>query len=182
MTYSVGFRAPARSELIAHWCDHLLGILPDDDRYTDPAMTPQANPGEIAPATLDRLHAMITDALSDRQAFAKWFGEYTSTPKYPDAIEAIEDEDEAAIRGRLSEGTPLVRNPASRFVFVRSDAGSIQLFVEGSSYECFGEAAPFAERLCAEERIAFDPSQEITDATIALIAEFLNNGSIAFEG
>src|SRR5688572_6389789 len=36
MTYSVGFRAPSRSELVAHFCDHVLGTLEDDDRYADP--------------------------------------------------------------------------------------------------------------------------------------------------
>ena len=27
MTYSIGFRAPSRAELIAHWCDHVLEEL-----------------------------------------------------------------------------------------------------------------------------------------------------------
>ena len=58
MTYSVGFRAPSRAELIAHWCDHLLAELADDDRYADPDLAPQANPGEIAPAALDRLQCV----------------------------------------------------------------------------------------------------------------------------
>src|SRR3546814_14884173 len=32
MTYSIGFRAPSRGELIADWCDHLLDSTRDDDQ------------------------------------------------------------------------------------------------------------------------------------------------------
>ena len=81
MTYSVGFRAPSRSELVAHFCDHVLGTMDDDDRYADPGLRRQANPGEIAPAALDRLHAMVAESLQDREAFTRWFGGYVTSPK-----------------------------------------------------------------------------------------------------
>ncbi len=48
MTYSIGFRAPSRAELIAGWCDDLIAGLEDDDRYTDPGLAAQTNPGEIS--------------------------------------------------------------------------------------------------------------------------------------
>lgn len=85
MTYSVGFRAPSRSELIAHWCDDVLSRLDDDDRYTDPDLMRQADPAEIAAAAIDRLHGMAMEKLGDREAFARWFGEYVATRKGEDA-------------------------------------------------------------------------------------------------
>ena len=81
MTYSVGFRAPSRAELIAHWCDDVLSRLTDDDRYTDPGLAVQDDPTVIADAALDRMHAMVLDKLGDRDAFARWFGEYVAGRK-----------------------------------------------------------------------------------------------------
>lgn len=78
MTYSVGFRAPSRGELISHWCDHLLDRLEDDDRYTDPDLTPQADPTVVSEAAIDRLYAMIIETVGDRDAFGRWFVDHVA--------------------------------------------------------------------------------------------------------
>ncbi|MBL0925894.1 MAG: cupin domain-containing protein [Sphingomonadaceae bacterium] len=175
MTYSIGFRAPSRSELIADFADYLVAELEDDDRYTDPGLTAQANPGEILAEALARLHAMVTEKLADRQAFARWFGRYNSTPKYPEIDWAPEAPvSEQDVRDLLASGATLVRNPASRFSFVRqSDA--VLLFVDGECVECHSETAAFAERLCAEDK----PSAGGGDG--ALISQLINNGSLALD-
>ena len=80
MTYSIGFRSPSRKELIGSWCDDLLPQMTDDDRYCDPDLATQSNPGEIPATAIDRLHAMVTEKLADRNDFAKWFGEYSRKP------------------------------------------------------------------------------------------------------
>ena len=181
MTYSIGFRAPSRSELLSHWCDHVLAELDDDDRYADPDLARQANPGEIASAALDRLHAMVSEALLDRDGFARWFGQYTSTPKYPDALgEPDEPLNASQLRKRLATGEPLVRNPASRFAFIRN-GGGLTLFVDGENFACGPEIVPFAEALCAQERLSFGPAEPLNDATIALIATLYDMGSVGFE-
>ena len=180
MTYSIGFRAPSRGELIAHWCDSLLDELHDDDRYADPGLPPQPNPGEISADAIARLHAMATGKLLDRDAFARWFGQYNSTPKYPD----IDWRPDAPItverlRERLSGGAPLCRNAASRFSFVRQHAGLLLLFVDGECFECSGEAVAAAEQLCV-------PGRDVTlsgdtPAVLALIAALYNQGSLTLE-
>jgi 50S ribosomal protein L16 3-hydroxylase len=113
MTYSIGFRAPARSELIAHWCDHILAALGDDDRYADPDLVAAAEPEEITAAAIDRLHAMVLDKLGDRAAFARWFGEYVTTPKYGEPEDYDADD------------------PATRRAFVRGADGAKMRFVNG---------------------------------------------------
>jgi 50S ribosomal protein L16 3-hydroxylase len=179
MTYSIGFRAPSRSELVAHWGDHVLAHLEEDDRYTDPALRAQANPGEIPADALARLHAMVTETLQDRDAFARWFGEYNSTPKYPDADwEPEEPADPETVRARLADEGVLIRNPASRFSFVRQDGDALLLFVDGHSFACVGETSALAEALCAQDRIAPGPSSE---PALALIAALINQGSLAFD-
>jgi 50S ribosomal protein L16 3-hydroxylase len=183
MTYSIGFRAPARSELIGHYVDDVLDALADDDRYDDPGLVAQANPGEISADAVSALHAMITTTLADRAAFARWFGGYNSTPKYPD----IDWQPEAPVgaselREALAGGEPLCRNPASRFSFIRQDAGGVLLFVDGGCFECTGETAAFAKTLCAQDRVTVDPQLTKSEAAMTLLAQLFNQGSVALEG
>lgn len=180
MTYSVGFRAPSRGELVSGWCDHLLEHLPDDDRYADPDLARAANPGEIAPAALDRLHAMVTSALRDRAAFARWFGTYSSTPRDPDAVRAP-DVPPAVIAARLAEGGVVCRSPASRFGFIRRDAGALTLFVDGAAFDCAGATAAFAEALCAGDAVAVAVDATLAPETAALIADLAGQGSVTVD-
>jgi 50S ribosomal protein L16 3-hydroxylase len=180
MTYSVGFRAPSRADLIGHFVDDLLDGLSDDDRYSDPDLAAQSNPGEINADAIDALHAMITEKLSDRAAFARWFGTYNSTPKYPEIDWSPEEPfrvDE--LRTRLTAGDALCRNPASRFSFVRQDM-SVLLFVDGACFDCKAEAAVFAESLCAEDMLTVGSKFLQSEAVIALLLQLLNQGSVAF--
>ena len=182
MTYSIGFRAPSRSELIAHFCDHVLGTLEDDDRYADPDLPRQANPGEIAPAALARLHAMIADTLQDREAFARWFGAYVTAPKYPELDwapdEAVSPDE---LRGRLEAGEGLHRNAASRFSFIRRGDAGLMLFVDGQSHACSGEVATVAEALCAQGSLTIEPALRGSDDVIELLARLVAEGSLSFD-
>lgn len=181
MTYSVGFRAPSRSELIAHWCDHLLADMQDDDRYSDAHLRPQQNPGEISAQAIGELHAMVTAKMLDRDAFARWFGQYSSTRKYPDVDWQPEEPialDE--LREFLTDGFPLCRNPASRFSFIRT-GDAVVLFVDGRSFECSAETTALAAQLCAHDRIEIDSNLLESDAALILIATLFNQGSLAFD-
>lgn len=181
MTYSVGFRAPSRSELIADWSEAMLADLDDDDRYADPDLPEQENPGEITPQAIARLHAMVAERMLDRDAFARWFAQYTTAPKYadidwrPEQPLGIEE-----VRRMLGGGTELLRNPASRFSFVRQ-ATSVLLSVDGRCFDCTGETAAFAERLAGQDRVVARPDELASEPTAELIAALLNQGSIAFD-
>ena len=182
MTYSIGFRAPSRSELIAHWSDHLLDGMDDDDRYADPDLAAQANPGEIGSDAIAQLQAMMLASLQDRDAFVRWFGQFNSTRKYPDIDWRPEEPVEVdQLRACLASGMPLQRNPASRFSFVRQNAGALLLFVDGECFECSGDTATLAEAICAESEITIAGHLQASDAAMALIAALYNQGSVAFE-
>lgn len=179
MTYSIGFRAPSRAELVAGWSEQLVAGMEDGDRYADPDLAAQDNPGKISAAAIARLHMMVTDKMHDRAAFARWFGEHGSTPKNPDldwrpeVPIAVEE-----LRARFERGEPLRRNPASRFSFVREDKGLVLLFVDGVTFECADETSDLAETLCAHGRVV---SQVKSDSALALIAKLFNQGSVAFD-
>ena len=181
MTYSIGFRAPSRSELIAGWCDEVLAGLDDDDRYADPDLSAQANPGEISAAALARLHAMVTEKLGDRAAFTRWFGADSSAPKYPE-IDWSPDEplgiDE--LRAALIGGGVLQRNPASRFSFVHGAAGTVLLFVDGECHECTDEIGALAELICASDRFEAGADLANSEAAMTMITTLFNQGCLAF--
>jgi 50S ribosomal protein L16 3-hydroxylase len=182
MTYSIGFRAPSRSELIEQWSEQLLAEMPEDDRYEDPDLQAQDNPGEISASAIAKLHAMITETMLDRDAFVRWFGQYNSTPKYPDMD--WQPEEQIAIetlREALAGDGSLCRNPASRFSFVRRGADSLLLFVDGACFECAGETAALAEMLCAQDHVEVDPELVKSDLVMGLLVTLFNQGSLAFE-
>jgi 50S ribosomal protein L16 3-hydroxylase len=182
MTYSIGFRAPSSAELIAGWCDDLAAGMVDEDRYTDPGLAAQANPGEISAHAIAQLHTMVTEALSDRATFARWFGSYTTTRKYPD-IEWQPEEPmvRADLQELLAQGMPLIRNPASRFSFIREETGDLLLFVDGECFECAGGFRVLAEQLCASDPLSLDAELAKSDEVAELIVQLFNRGSIGFE-
>lgn len=183
MTYSVGFRAPSRSELVDGWTQEVLDQLTENDRYGDMSLQLQANPGLISDQALSCLHRMVIERLNDKDAFARWFGKFATAPKSaamdwrPD--HSISDDQ---ISLKLASGKAMVRNPASRFAYVRQAGNSLLLNVDGESYECSGEANAFAEALCANTRIFMDPCKATARPTRELIRALVNRGCIAFEG
>lgn len=180
MTLSIGFRAPSRAELIGDWSDHLIEEMSDDDRFADPGLALQANPGEIGAEALARLQAMVIDALGDKQRFARWFGASSSTRKYPDIDwrpeEPLSLDD---VRDGLVQGLGLQRNPASRFAFVREGGGAVVLFVDGETFECDADIARLAEAICADDIIE---APSATDAAVGLLHALCTMGSLAFVG
>ena len=183
MTYSVGFRAPSRSELLTHFVDDLVAEMEDDDRYADPELATQENPGEISSAALDKLHQLAIEKLQDRSYFARWFGSYSSTRKYPEIDWSPEDlVSETDISAQLKLGVFVSRNPASRFSFLRQDDATILLFVDGTSFHCEDSCATFAENLCRADTTEL-PAQEVPNEPLQqLITALINQGSIALDG
>ncbi|EPR15385.1 cupin [Sphingobium indicum IP26] len=182
MTYSIGFRAPSRAELVENWCRHQADAMADEDRYADPDLIRQSNAGEIAASAIDRMHAMAMEALSDRNAFARWFGLHNSLPKYADMDwRPDEPADQRTVRAMLAQGVPLGRNPASRFAFIRPGEPELLLFVDGHGFDCDGAAALLAEALCREPMTVVDAKLAAFPAVVALVAALIDQGSLAFD-
>ena len=182
MTYSIGFRAPSRAELVEHWSEHLVDALPDEDRYADPDLVRQDHPGEIAASAIDRLHGLVLEALSDRATFARWFGAYSSQPKYADTDwQPEEPADVNMARALIAAQVPLCRNPASRFAFMTQADDAVTLFVDGQSFDCVGDGALLARALCGRGDLMVDPALAGSDTALTLIAALIDQGSVAFD-
>lgn len=181
MTYSVGLRAPSRAELIGHWAEQLVASLPDSDRYADPDLGAQPNPGEIVPAAIARLHAMVTAQMLDRDAFARWFAAHATAPKYPERDWRPEQPVvRSDLRRDLAAGAVLRRNPASRFSFIRQGTDTVLLFADGRQYDCTGPAASLAETLCARDTHRIDAALT-GDAVLTMLAGLIDEGSLILE-
>src|SRR5579863_1789431 len=186
MTYSIGFRTPARSELISDWADHVASEMAEDDRYADPDLQVQDNPGEIAPDAIAALHNLVIVKMQDRAGFARWFGEFATAPKYPDVDWRPEVPiGLATMRQRLADA-PLHRNPASRFSFIRQDsarqgADAVWLFVDGECFDCRDAAALFATQICASIALLVDAQVLASESALAVVAQLHNQGSVSFD-
>ncbi len=179
MTYSIGFRAPSRADLVGDFADDLIEHMAEDDRYADPGLAQQANPGEITADALARLHAMVTEALADKQAFASWFGRHASQPKYPDndwRPDAPVSADD--VRAMLQDGQVLERNPASRLAFVRRQDGGATLFADGQD---FVVPMALAESLCAQQHVGGEVGWLDDETALDVLVALFNQGSLVVE-
>lgn len=179
MTYSVGFRAPATSEMLAHYADDVLLGLTDDPRYADPDLAEQDNPGEILPEALQRMQAMVLDQLRDPQAFSRWAGEFITASKYPDIDwQPAEPLTHSTLESELALGQALHCNPATRFAFTRMDDGGLCLFVNGASYQCGSAASGMAERLCRDRQVDLNAEETADTTLMELLVALYNAGAL----
>ncbi len=81
----------------------------------------------------------------------------------------------------LASGASLSRNPASRFSFIRQQAQTILLFVDGQCFDCAGDMALLAERLCARPTLIVEAGLAASTPVAALIAVLVDQGSVAFD-
>jgi 50S ribosomal protein L16 3-hydroxylase len=125
---------------------------------------------------------MMLESLSDPASFARWFGTFNSTPKYGDMDwqpeTPVEPED---VRASISEAVPLLRNPASRMVFIANGDDALMLFADGACIDCVGETSAVAKILCAQDSLGLDVYLATNAAVVDLLTELCNMGCIAFE-
>lgn len=72
MTYSIGFRAPSRADLLEDLLGQILEQPDMQERFRDPKRCLQADPTTLAEADLERLTDFILQALPDRTAIRRW--------------------------------------------------------------------------------------------------------------
>ena len=135
LTFSVGMRAPAITELMGDFVDTLAAESDEAQRYHDETLTVPADPNEIDAAAMARvveaLQALRTD---DPDRLGDWFGRFITS--YRNAHEVMPADSVPArieLEWQLSEcGAVLQRNPFSRMAWRRTAEGA-QLFVAGTA-------------------------------------------------
>jgi 50S ribosomal protein L16 3-hydroxylase len=153
ITCSVGFRAPARSEILGSFIDDLLPRLDETERYQDQDLTRQQNPGEISAQALARIRDIVRLKALDNQYINHWFARYITEPKYQADYETATMTRDTLLK-TLDSHEIIYRDAQSRFAYI-SEASDCFLFVNGEEFPCDCE---FAQFICQAKQY---PSQAL---------------------
>lgn len=169
MTYSIGFRAPAASELAREFLAWLQERVDLPGRYRDPGIAPTAHPGRIPEDMVDRVASTLGAIRWHRGDVARFLGNWLSEPKAHVLFE------------------PPTR-PLARAAFARAAArrgvrlaGATLLLVRGPyAYVNGEELRPPADarRLVARlaDRRALPPETDVTPGAEALLYTWYRSG------
>jgi 50S ribosomal protein L16 3-hydroxylase len=96
-TFSVGFRAPAATEMLDDLATELLSRGPAPKYLTDPPLTLEMANNNIPPVYIARVKALLMETLNDDQLLAEWFAQFMTEPKYPMLVDETGEERVASI-------------------------------------------------------------------------------------
>jgi 50S ribosomal protein L16 3-hydroxylase len=174
MTYSIGFRAPARSELAGELLQRLADFDADartgvqQQLYTDRAQTATETPAAVPPGLLEFAQQSLQDALKDPLALACVLGEYLTEPKASVWFE------EPAARWNPRHTGALELDPRSRMLYDRH-----HVFLNGESYRARGADAALMRRLADQRFLAPAELRRASGAALSLLADWHEAGWLA---
>lgn len=174
MTYSIGFRQPARGELarellqrLADESEDRLGAL----AYRDPGQAAVESPGEIPGAMLEFAREAVRRATADPDMLALVLGEWLTDPKPGVWFEShAEAADTAGAAG-------LVLDRRTRMMY---DARHV--FINGEGYRASGRDAALMRRLANERWLAARERARLTAAARELVDGWLQAGWMHEQG
>lgn len=140
-SFSIGFRAPRLSDLLARWTDNTLATLRDDQLLRDPARPPATRSGEISSADQQTARRQL-QALFD-QSDLRWFGEALTEPH--------DDTAQESPGNALSHESDLpwvACRPGRRLAWSELDDGSLLVFSHGASRPAPAALREALETLC----------------------------------
>ena len=176
LTFSIGFRAPSRQELLHHYLDDLLLEI-SDETYRDPDLTPQEYGAEITAAARTRIRSLLQAPFRNDAALDRWFGRYVT--RLPDQIDITPPAqlDAAAFAAFCAQAHGLRCHHACRTVFLRRDSDFI-LFVNGEEYPVPGSCAAFVMALAEARELDQTQLREYagTAVTAAILHDLYNRG------
>ncbi|MBY4677874.1 cupin domain-containing protein [Marinobacterium arenosum] len=171
LTYSVGFRAPAHSEIFQGFSRFLADRLAGELRYADPDLRRPQHPGEIDDRAIERLQALMRQYIDQPDLLSRWFGEYMTEPKYPELAT-----DQASINSPLRTGESLYRSEGARLAYRRQSDGGYLLFADGQSHS-FNEAElPLVQQLADSGWLELNAAPSAAERK--LLEALLRQGSI----
>ena len=179
MTFSIGMRAPAQSELLLDLAEHLAEQMPETRRYGDPDLAPARRAGEIDAASLARVRQTLGPlaATLPTPELADWFGRFitryraaqmASPPPRPTTSAAFD----AALRAHR----PLLRHPWSRCAWSRRGRAAT-LYVAGRALPCSQAAAVI---VCGSATIPAVAARRLPASDRQQLCDLLNDGHLRF--
>jgi 50S ribosomal protein L16 3-hydroxylase len=157
LTFSVGMRAPAQSELLVDFAEFLAEQLPETQRLADPDLAPAVEPGEIDAAALARVQAAMPwvrfdpphpdngsggqdgssgAGKSPAASLRTWFGRFIT--RYRSAGEVAgppRPPTPQQLATRIAAGARVHRHPFARVAWARAGQEA-ELYVDGEAHPC----------------------------------------------
>lgn len=142
MTFSIGMRAPAVSELLTDLAECIAETLGEEQRYADPDLQPGADPYEIDAAAMARVKVALGPfgALPD-DTLRRWFGTFITryrSAALPDSGARVSSP--THLLQRLEAGKRLFRHPFVRSAWTRCGRRAL-LFLAGEVHSTSTRAA-----------------------------------------
>jgi 50S ribosomal protein L16 3-hydroxylase len=185
MTFSIGFRAPAETEMLADLNHKLLMRLDKKTRYTDPDIhTSDADPGLISKKVRTDIRNRVRNAqrLNDSE-IDEWFGCFITEPKpWLTPSPARRNVTVSELRSRLAKRKMLRRDPAIILVWYREEPSSIKLFANGHCYVLPVRLSGLTRVLCKHRTYGQQTlATWLADGqAVSLLAELYNSGIVYF--
>lgn len=181
MTFSIGFRAPSKAEMLADFAGQLVQTGDRSTHYTDPDLRPTLHPGELTAATRARTREMLRSRLRpDDETLDIWFGRYITEAKQWLRPEPLGRRATAAtLKRKLTQGQGLRWHPAVRVAWFQARR-HCHLFVDGGHYPLPSLLAGFACLLGDSRRLEAKVVRQHASkpATRALLLGFINAGQL----
>jgi len=167
MTYSIGFRQPARGELAGELLQRLAeeaGDVLGEGAYRDPSQPATASPGAVPPAMLAFAHEAVQRLAGDADLLAMLLGEWLTEPK-PDVwfdagVEADADRARAVVLDRRTR--------------MMHDARHV--FINGEGFRAAGRDAGLMRKLADARQLGASERQRLSAPARALLAQWLQAG------
>jgi 50S ribosomal protein L16 3-hydroxylase len=165
MTYSIGFRSPARGELAQELLQRLAEDAAEevgDERYRDAKQTAVSTPAAIPGTLHDFARQALQDALKDPLALPRVLGEYLTEPK-----SSVWFESGRAIR--VGQGVVLDRR--TRMMY-----DDRHIFINGESLRASGRDAQLMRRLADERSLDARALERASADAHALLQAWCEDG------
>lgn len=134
-TYSIGFRAPSVAELIQTTADDIVATSSDDERFADPNLKPQNNPGLIDDDAAENLRQTLLNSINDDDRLKRIIGKLMTESKYPEHTPEHEPDIKWTDCKELMAGTDTItRSEFARFAYSES-ANSYHFFAAGQQWD-----------------------------------------------
>lgn len=154
ITYSIGFRAPSTSELLLGFSHFVAEELSADQRFEDPELQLQEDPGEIKPWVLDKFKRQLQEVLDNQDQLVEWFGRFATESKRqsPPSVEA-------------PQGVCLMAGV--RAAYVVQEGGAL-LFINAEMAQC---SLALARAICSYQPLQMDDFNADDQELIAQLQE-----------
>jgi 50S ribosomal protein L16 3-hydroxylase len=109
-TFSVGFRAPAATEMLDDLATELLSRDITPNHLQDPPLNAAMANEPISGAYIQQVKELLQQTLDDEQMLGEWFAQFMTEPKYPSLVGMTEELRSASLENRPVEGSEISYN------------------------------------------------------------------------